>query len=284
MKKILLMVIFGLAGQLCRAQKLDTIFVNIARTSYVICHDSISYFEVGSKQYTGIVKGDAFFLKPLGENTEPTGLLIRTSSGYISKIVAYSNDSKKKYMYDLGNNEGGGKEINRDGQRSGSNHKEASDKTAVIDSTGNDKKFDADLDNKLKSFVAIVSPYKTITTQKERVILSMGNIKLSGDKLYIKLIVSNYNQHRFMIDKTQMVYLNQAGDLLGSNTSLENQLEVIQQLNTPAFVDFKETKLYGFVMDAGTVKGKGKLLIEMTERNSSRVLILEVPSSLFIKN
>jgi len=281
MKKIILVLACGLFGQLCFAQRADTIFVNISRTSYILCHDSISYFEVGSKQYTGLVKGDAFFLKPVTENTQPTSLLIKTSSGYINKIVAYSNNINKKYLYDLGSSNAGGKEIVKEGIKV---NKKNDKSDSENDSTGNTKKIDPELDKKINSFMAIVSPYKTITTQKDRLILSMGNIKINGDKLFIKLTLSNYNQHRFIIDKTQMIYFNQAGDLLGANTALENQLEVIQQSKTPMYVDFKETKQYGFVADANTLKGKGKLIIRVTESNSSRILILEVPSSLFIKN
>lgn len=268
-------------GHVCFAQKLDTIFVNKSRTTYVLCHDSIVYFEVGSKQYTGLVKGDAFFLKPLMENAEPTSLLIKTASSYINKVVAYSFDEKKKYLYDLQGGNIGGKETNKASKAAQNSNNE---NNITKDSTTESNVDHAALDKKLTAFMSIVSPYKTITVQKERIVFSMGNIKITGPNLFVKLSLSNFSQHRFIIDKITMVYLNQAGDLLGASTELENHLDFLHQSKTAPYADFKETKQYGFVTDAAKLKGKGKLIILLTESNSTRVYQLEVPSSLFIKN
>ncbi|PYF68438.1 hypothetical protein [Pedobacter nutrimenti] len=283
MKTILSLTLVLFWIQTYSQTKKDTIYVNLKQTTYVVCKDSIDWFEVGSKEYAGKIMGNTFFLKPLKMGAGTTSLLIKSGDSHIYKTVVYS-DQLSKTLYDL-----------RMDPEVHQVNKTVSPKTPkkVKDPSPQDNEDQADTlkikrqdkvfyTNALMKFMEIADPYKSIAVSKDRVVLSLGNAKISGNDVYLKYNVSNYSGHRLNLDQIEIIYINQSGHLLGSNTAFDTPIQSIAE-KTVKYVDPSQRSVIGFVIPLENLGTKGKIFIRIKE-TQGKLLVLEVPMSLFQKN
>lgn len=262
-------------GSLYSQSKLDTIYVNTKQTTYILCKDSIDWFEVGNKEYSGKIMGSSFFLKPVKANTATTSLLIKSGNSHIYKTVVYS-DIQSKSLYDL-TLETPTKQLIKDTQKvvvQKDEDKEIESKT---------KKPTEFYANALQKFIEIADPYKSIASSKDRVVLSLGNIKAQGEDVFIKYNVSNYSGHRFNIEEIDLFFINQSGNLLGSNTAFETNLERNYE-QTAKSIDPQQRGVLGFVVSAEQLNSKGKIFIRIKDNSGKKLLTLEIPTTLFQKS
>lgn len=280
-KYILIIITLALIKQASGQIKVDTIFVNLKQTTYVVCKDSIDWFEVGSKEYAGKIMGSTFFLKPLRSGTATTSLLIKSGENHIYKTVVYS-DNLSKTLYDLRQSD------KLDLKHSSSLKKDqnetlSADQEQLTDDTKPKRPNIEVYENALQKFLEIADPFKSIATSKERIVLSLGNAKAQGNDVYIKYNVSNYSGHRFNIDQYDLIFINQSGHLLGSDTAFDTGLEPIVK-QVAKFIDPSQRGIIGFVIPLEQLNTKGKIFLRLKENPGKKLITLEIPTTIFQKN
>lgn len=280
MRVILSLLVLCLTSTL-NAQNIDTIYVGSNKTSYVVCPETLSYFELGSKEYTGQIKDDTFYLKALSHTAKPTSLLITTASNKKLLRLVVLSDSKYQGTTILKFSD----QVKEEGERKVVSLPNPSKTEPVSKGLMEQEKVVediAEITDRLKKFVIIASPFKTLTKASNRIIVSVGNIKIVKEHLFVKLQISNFGSQRFVIDSKTAYYNNQNGDLLGSKTELETPLEIISESEASTFVDSRQSKIFGLAFPVESLKGKGKFILSIKEANSERNILLEVPSSIFL--
>lgn len=277
MRVLLSLLVICLTSKL-NAQNIDTIYVGNNKTSYVVCPETLSYFELGSKEYTGQIKDDTFYLKALTHTAKPTSLLITTASNKKFLRLVVLSDSKYQGTTILQIND----QAKEEGERKVVSIPKIEARPESLIEQEKTVEDVAEITERLKKFVIIASPYKTLTKASNRIIVSVGNIKIVKEHLFVKLQISNFGSQRFVIDSKTAYYNNQNGDLLGSKTELETPLEVIAETEACTFVDSRQSKILGMALPVESLKGKGKFILSIKEANSERNILLEVPSSIFL--
>lgn len=242
-------------------ERIDTIYVSASKTTTLMFPNEILLFDIGSEEFGGVKSNTLLLLKSVDVKANPTSILVQYGKDDIYHgTLAYKETPPKtfidfrKVLVPKVPNE------MRSSQK---------DSTKTLDTDISEKRLNVLIsDTKIN--------YRTLAIRNDKMSLSLTDMMIDEESLYLKLIFMNENKLDYKIDFVEFIYAepSESKELKGG---YERKNVYPKASNKIEGVRGKDKRYLGFCIPRYALSRNGFLTIVMREKEGSRMMELTVP-------
>lgn len=239
----------------------DTIYVSTNKTTTLMFPKDVILFDIGSEDFGGMKSNNLLLLKAVIDKAQPTSILVQYGRDEIYHATLVFKADPAKTFLDFRT-----AELPKVPSEARTAKK---DSTATLESQVAEKRLNLLIADTRVS-------YKTLAIQKEKLILSLSDMMIDEENLYLKVLFVNDSKLDYQIDFVEFVYKepSEKKELKGGYERKNVYAKVHNKIDG---VRGKDKRFLGYCIPKYALSKKGELEIVVREKNGTRVLELSVP-------
>ena len=242
----------------CYHDKNDTIFVSDTETTYLLFPEKVELVDIGKAgEYAARIEGESVFLKALKSQASQTSLLVRYGKQYYHAKLIFTNQPEKN-LYEI-----------RSAAKSTLEAEEGKQEEEV--------KFGSIRDRLEK--VKSLEGRKGMKYSRHSLTVRTTHLQNDSMATYLGFTLKNNSSIDYKIDFIGFSLSEKKGRRFSRNNLFKKELLPFTS-DAPAVVHGGEEEKLFYALPLYAMASRGKLQIQIREKNGSRVLRLSIPARL----